>query len=373
MYSEGQDANIEQETIQHDVEESKIINCPNCNNEVPATLYCLNCGRPLFDMIASNGEEDDRGVINDKFDVESLKEIQDEKIETSEEELSPPSINNEAEVGHDIQASQTEEPVQSIVNNESNTTEYILEGDLEMIEEDKEILESNIPLQASEIAGMDESKFIEENASEPEEFEENYKILVNVKTMEPSSRLEKRLDQEPSIAELAKEFMNSISLKLWAIDLLLENSIKEDQFNNVFDGYNSRYKQCLSRREEMLKQALDLKEVEKKLDEAKIKLGELEVRKSIGDLYIGEYDVMAPALEWTINHCEEEIENRNKNISLLEDLTQLIPSEKILKMKELFEKMRRKMNEISDSWNIGSETASRLRGSLEEIQEFLNA
>jgi len=31
-------------------ERSEVIHCPNCQEDVPKTLYCLNCGYPLYKL-----------------------------------------------------------------------------------------------------------------------------------------------------------------------------------------------------------------------------------------------------------------------------------------------------------------------------------
>jgi len=33
--------------MQEDIQE-EVVHCPNCREEVPKTLYCLNCGHPLY-------------------------------------------------------------------------------------------------------------------------------------------------------------------------------------------------------------------------------------------------------------------------------------------------------------------------------------
>ena len=51
---------------------------------------------------------------------------------------------------------------------------------------------------------------------------------------------------------LTKDLMNSISLKLWSIDLLREGTIDEEHFNRLFEGYQARSVQCMGRRKLML-------------------------------------------------------------------------------------------------------------------------
>jgi hypothetical protein len=80
MQSEKQ--STEHDVLQEDIER-KTICCPNCEDTVPATLYCLKCGYPLFDLL---GEK-----------LDPLKGIQDEASQVSDEtadsNLVPPDTN----------------------------------------------------------------------------------------------------------------------------------------------------------------------------------------------------------------------------------------------------------------------------------------
>ena len=39
---------------------TEVVLCPNCKEEVPKTLYCLNCGYPLYKMQSEAEEKTDR-------------------------------------------------------------------------------------------------------------------------------------------------------------------------------------------------------------------------------------------------------------------------------------------------------------------------
>lgn len=79
---------------------------------------------------------------------------------------------------------------------------------------------------------------------------------------------------------------------------------------------------------------------------------------------------MAPALRWTIDHHEDQIANRKEEIALLTDLHQLMPAEYIAETKETAETTHEAM-EGSGLEDVGPETVSRIRASLEEILAFL--
>ena len=176
---------------------------------------------------------------------------------------------------------------------------------------------------------------------------------------------------DPKITELAKELMNSISLQLWSVNLLREGGVDEDHFGRIFQGYQARFERCMTQKNEMLEEARDTVTYEKKANEAKVELGELEVRRSLGDLHEGEYEAMTPALRWIIDHNEDLIAKRKAEIALLEDLHQLMPADKIAETREMAETTHETLESLNESANIGSETVSRIRASLEDIMAYL--
>jgi hypothetical protein len=178
---------------------------------------------------------------------------------------------------------------------------------------------------------------------------------------------------------LTKDLMNSISLKLWSIDLLREGTIDEEHFNRLFEGYQARSVQCMGRRKLMLARcardsaakARDLEPIERALKEARVNLGELEMRQSIRDLHEGEYEAKAPAFRWQIRYYEEEISRRKGEMTFLENLTRVIPEEEIANMKGFVGKAHGMMGDLLGAGKIGPETATRVKTSLEETKAFL--
>ena len=56
--------------IQSDLQ-AEVLLCPNCKEEVPKTLYCLNCGYPLYKIEVDQPEpEEDAEVIVEEADLE---------------------------------------------------------------------------------------------------------------------------------------------------------------------------------------------------------------------------------------------------------------------------------------------------------------
>ncbi|MFA9495978.1 MAG: hypothetical protein ACERKS_08675 [Candidatus Bathyarchaeota archaeon] len=61
---------------------SEIIHCPNCKEDVPKTLYCLNCGYPLYKLEQEKKNEDPEAeLVSDSEPKLGGKEEVDMSIE----------------------------------------------------------------------------------------------------------------------------------------------------------------------------------------------------------------------------------------------------------------------------------------------------
>lgn len=182
------------------------------------------------------------------------------------------------------------------------------------------------------------------------------------------------------IQQLTKDLMNSISLKLWSVDLLKEGTVEEEHFERLFEDYQARSVRCIGQRKTLLARysreftakARDLEPVERALNEARVNLRELETRSSIGDLHDGEYEAKAPTFRWEINFYEADIARRKGEMKFIEGLTRVIPSVEINEMKERVEGARAAMDDLLKRKAVGPETAAKVRVSLEETRAFLD-
>lgn len=371
MQSEGQ--STEHDALQEDIERKTII-CPNCEGTVPSTLYCLKCGYPLFNLLEEkeeNGESDSVGA-KEFFNLDPLKGIQDEAPLVSEEDAGSTPVPLDAYgmrsgIELALEPGGTDEGADL---NEAAFGESVVAGD--SVSENEDLSRPEKMLEAGEEMVVDGEPMtgILEPASHQIENEESRNDSI-ADMLEEGKDRESEHGADPKIAELAKELMNSISLQLWSVNLLREGGVGEDHFNNIFQGYQTRFERCMAQRNEMLEEARDTATFEKKVNEAKVELGELEVRRSLGDLHEGEYEAMTPALRWIIDHNEDMIAKREAEVALLEDLHQLMPADKIAETEEMAETAHEALERLNDSENIGSETVSRIRASLEDIMAYL--
>ena len=127
----------------------------------------------------------------------------------------------------------------------------------------------------------------------------------------------------------------------------------------------------MGQRNERLAQARDLDSLEEGLEMAYISLGELEVKKTLNDLFEGEYEAKAPAYEWEISHCERQLEGRRGEIAFLERLSNVVPRDELAKMAERARGYLDRMRSSEGLTELINSTYARLKTSMEEIVTFL--
>lgn len=367
MKSEGQ--STDHEAIQENIR-GKTTSCPHCKGTVPTTLYCLKCGFPLFNRKGDQEMNKSTGD-NEFFDLVPLKDIQDDASLQSGEDAHPPLTpfdGHEMREGVELVLKIDESDVQ-IDLDEAELEESVVAGD-ESVNEDVDLPSLGKFDAGGDMALGDEPmRYTLEPVSHPEDYEESCEDS-DVAVPFENRDVESECEMDPKITDLTKELMNSISLQLWSMNLLREGGVDEDHFSRIFQGYKDRFERCVAHWNEMLQEARDMEPLEKKINESKVQLGELEVRRSLGDLHEGEYEAMEPALRWTIDHHEDQVANRKGEIALLTDLHQLMPAEYIAETKEMAE-MIHKAIEGSGLEDVGPKTVSRIYASLEEILAFL--
>ena len=310
--------------------EVETVTCSRCKGEVPSSIYCVACGCPLEIKTA----EDAKGSEEIGFDIESLTKMQVESESQNKRESTEPHSVEEGDTAKALQFSL--EPV----GKESQTLSQIFGA-----------INDQSPKNAIEALDT-------EFHAGPESPREA-----------PSA--EAAGDHDPEIYELATELLNSVYLKLWSVGLLRKDETDENQFLKAFEGYSDRLKRCIGIRDHLLDQIRDLGAHEAKAREARVELDKLDVRKSLGDLHEGEYQAMAPAMMWAIEHHENETERRKDRIALLEDPMSLMPSEKVREAAVMADEAVELIREAEAFARMSPETAASVRGSVKMIQEIL--
>jgi hypothetical protein len=264
----------EPDLVVEDVPVMKTVECPQCKNIVPNSLFCISCEYPLHTI--------------------------EEESETDYESEEGP-------------------------NESANVLEVMFKG----------------------------------NESDDSTEDEDYP--------EDAAGMAQRPELDSSILELNREMVNCVSLKLWSIDQLLEEKIDESQFVQLFEGYDARHQQLIDRRNEMLKHARDIDAYEELLKKVKISLDELEMRRSLDDLFEGEYEAKGPAFRWEIQHYQEKVSARKLEMSYLKDLANTISPEILSEVKETTQRLLHTLDNLEIVEYVSSETVENLRRSLEDI------
>ncbi len=115
----------------------------------------------------------------------------------------------------------------------------------------------------------------------------------------------------------------------------------------------------------------DLGSMEKALNEAKVKLEELEIRRSISDVSEQEYAAKSPGYEWDINNYEDEVRRKKAEIAYLGDINRILSREEIMELLETGEGCYGIVDDFGESEKISSEMVDRIKISLEEALKCL--
>jgi hypothetical protein len=403
--------------------QTEVILCPNCKEEVPKTLYCLNCGYPLYkeELDKSEPEADDVviDVSADPFSVDPFSEAVEEEVTVKADEPAVPPVvveDVEAEKEPDLMPAfepverldavellvseaveveaepevlpeTVEEPVEPIAEEmppveEAAEVEAELEELPETVEEPIELpMEERIPVE--EAVEVVEPVAVDEDVTEMEQEEtEVIEILKEIEEVsetvaeEPIPIVAETapvFEPDPAIRDLMENFAKNISMKIRLVSLLHNDEVKMETFERLFDSYVARGELLMNSRNETLERVrFDLDARERALNEAKIGLEELKIRKAIGDVSEEEYSAKSPGFEWDIGQYEDDVARKKAEIAYLDDLTKIMSAEEIAELREQGEENFGAIDSLADSGIISPETAHRINVTLEEARSCLN-
>ena len=391
--------------------------CPNCKEEVPKTLYCLNCGYPLYKIEVKSEpvvEEDapepvaivEAEVVEEEVAPEPQAPIEPEVIQEEIVEITPePQAPIEPEVVQEENVEIAPEPLAPIVVVEQEEAmEIVLEPvaviEAEPVEEDVVVLiDSMEEIEATveeifepvveeiidfepemePVAGVNAEAedaveieapvaeaivIAEEPEPEPVEAEEIFAPMVEA---EPEVVAVPEYEPAPVIKEVMENLAKNISMKIRLVDLLRTGGVKTEIFRKLFDSYLTRGELLMNSRSEMLERVrYDLGSMERALHEAKEGLEELEIRRTIDDVSEAEYAAKAPGFQWDIGQYKDEVGKKQAEIYYLEDITRVMSSKEIEELVGLGEGCFEVLDELAESEGIEGDAAAKIRVSLEE-------
>jgi hypothetical protein len=379
--------------------QAEVLLCPNCKEEVPKTLYCLNCGYPLYKIDLDQPEEDVEVVVDEALepvedeDIVKVETIEDVVIMVEDMAASPAEETKEAEPEDETEPGEAvvpveitefvaeaepvveveavpevvEEIIEPVVEVEAvpEVVEEIIEPVVEVVEPPTEdVLE--IPLEES-VESVEASVFEVVGGPEIEDVEkvEEAELIIEIVDVPKSS-----YEPDPVIREVLENFGKNISMKIRLVRLFRDGGVKAEIFKRLFESYVARGELLMNSRSKMLERVTyDLDSMERALNEAKAGLEELEIRRAISDVSDEEYAAKAPGFEWDIGQYEDEVGRKKAEIAYLEDITRVMSEEEITELIEIGEGCL----DFVDSDEMGSEMAGRVKISLEEALSCLRA
>jgi hypothetical protein len=362
------------------------IMCPNCKEEVPKTLYCLNCGYPLYKISvdADKPEEKDSESVSAEDsipDVEETVEI-DEGVVIAVDDFKAPVVEKVVfePVAEPIVVIELPAPIiveeNPVVEPEQSeaTVEAVEVPETLDVEEEEPVatIEYSEPTEITvETAEVNESEeVIEAEEPEKESAVEEEIVMDEELVMEN----EYAFEPEPITREVMENLAKNVSLKIKLADLLLKGEVKETTFERLFESYVARGELLLNSRKEMLEKVrFDLESRERALNEAKIGLEELGVRRSIGDVSEEEYKAKSPGFEWDTGQYKDDVDYKRAEIEYLEDPNRLMTSKELEELREKGEEGHRTIDTLVDSGVISSEMSERIKRALEESLACLKA
>lgn len=361
--------------------QTEVMLCPNCREEVPKTLYCLNCGYPLYKVAMQSAEEDVEDVsieVAPEADAEPFIEMEAqpetavvEELQETVEEESPALIEDVAEA------------IEEEVEAELEEVEVVEEELLEELQADEDAEETLEPIQEE---ALEESQPLEVEVEEPEPQEEIAVEPLVAETPEVDSDIFDEIEEiedavpeidysfepDPVIKEVMVNLAKNISLKVRLVDLLNKGEVKEETFNRLFESYAARGERLMNSRIETLERIrFDLEAMEKSLSEANVGLEELEIKRAIGDVSQEEYEAKAPAFQWDIGKYKDEARRKKGEWAYLTDLTRVIPAAEIGQLKETAQSCQACIDRMVDTKVASPQNVARIKISLDDVLAYL--
>jgi hypothetical protein len=383
----------------HQEVHAEMVVCSNCQQRVPKGVYCPHCGYPQYLENPVSFKTDTRGEFDHEITTDSIDTDKNEEqmVETASKDkgLEPAiQISSIEKLDSDESSGESKKDEKTSffssvrkfmgIKGSHSRADEINDNEIREIPKEENDLqvekETEFPLE--EVVKEEEFEIVKEVNKDSEEFgdfevqEMNIDILdsgivdTEVEVCEDHMSL---YEPDPKLVEMQHGFLQSISMKLWLINMLQERGMEEEQFNKMFDNYEALFSCFSSRREKILSQLKDVSSLETSLGKAKVYFEELKMKKTIGKVTEEEYEVKTKALEWDIKYYEEEISRRNKDVEFLMDLPRVMSVEEVNKLKSMAERCRWAMDNFESSNKISSGSAIKVRESLHNTLDILEA
>jgi hypothetical protein len=122
----------------------------------------------------------------------------------------------------------------------------------------------------------------------------------------------------------------------------------------------------------LIAHARNIDPLEMSMNNSKVYLEELKMKKDIGIVSEGEYMAKEPKFRWEIDHYRDEILRRKKSLEALEDPTSVMPPEKINQMRRQMDHCLNEIDQLNTVYRISQETRDRVMDLLLEMHRYFN-
>ena len=356
----------------------EVVHCPNCKEDVPKTLYCLNCGFPLYKEEQPKEEKIEQPDSKPELvvpDDDAVIVVDEPAKETEVPEVVPEAVSEPLQEVKSVEAIETPpppvliEPVPEPPVVEMRVEENAPEPASVIVEEPKPVevtpplaeAPPTLPIQVAPVEAPSEplSTRTEPTKTEATGMVEEYQEEAQGKGYVP----------DPLLKDLVENLAKNIALKLKLLRLYRDGVVKEETFTKIFDEYWREGKIWASRRDELLKKhSTDVEEMEEAYAESSDSLELLEIKRSIGDVSEHEYEAKAPGYRWDIDHFDFLVADKKNKITYLENIGGAMSKEELKELKELASLEYNTLDALQISKD---ETLSSIKESLYETIKIL--
>jgi hypothetical protein len=178
---------------------------------------------------------------------------------------------------------------------------------------------------------------------------------------------------DPEITSLSKELAK---LQIWKVKLcnmLVEGEVQEKVFANIYEDYAKKTERLEERRTEIVsKYRNQYDEKRRALEEARLKLEELRVRVTLGELSESDRLIRTPGIKGNVDVLEEEASKLENILGKLENLSIEASSREIFEHEQSARKFLDSLSDLISTGKIGKEFGKKLREDLENVIDQLS-
>ena len=324
---------------------TEVVHCPNCKEDVPKTLYCLNCGFPLYreEQPKEEKAEPDTNPEPIVANEEDAVIVVDDPAEEAKPALKVEAKPEPAPEKKIEQVDVTEIPAQSVEPTPQPNSVEVKEP--EKTPEPSPVIEVKAPTPEEAIPPVVEAKPPPMELPKPVEVTNepvsNEAEPSKIEAIEMVEEYQEEMQNkgyvpDPLSKDLMENLTKNISLKLKLTKLYRDGVVKEETFTKLFDDYSKQGKILFSRREEILtKLSGEIEEMEDDYSKASEALELIEIKRSIGEISEIEYSAKAPAYRWDIDHFDLTVAEKKNKTRYLENIGGIISKEELKELREL--------------------------------------